>query len=96
VKRQVRAAVRQRAARHVHERRRVTFLERRKGFGTASMDRRKSYVDVMERVLGNSLPSGAPRRPRIFVAEFQFGRWSVGSTISEIQVTVLDSIEYHH
>jgi hypothetical protein len=71
------------------------FLERRKGFGTASMDRRKSYVDVMERVLGNSLPSSGPRRPRFFVSDHQFGRWTVGSTISEIQVTVLDSIDDH-
>jgi hypothetical protein len=73
----------------------VTLLERRKGFGTASMDRRKSYVDVMERVLGNSLPSSSPRRPRFFVSDLQLGCSTVGSTISEIQVTLLDSIVDH-
>jgi hypothetical protein len=49
----------------------------------------------MERVLGHSLPSSGPRRPRFFVSDHQFGRWTVGSTISEIQVTVLDSIDDH-
>ena len=69
----------------------VTFLERRKGFGTAPLDRRKSYVDVMERVLCNSLPSEMASRPRAFVSDFQAGRWTVGSTVSEIHVFVLDS-----
>jgi len=87
--------LRARAARPVHEHCSVTFLERRKGFGTASMDRRKSYVDVMERVLGNLLPSIGPRRPRFFVSGLQLGSWTVGSTVSEIQVTVLGSIAYH-
>jgi hypothetical protein len=80
------------AAWHVHRQSRVTFLERRKGFGTASMDRRKSYVDVVERVLGSFLPSGAPRQPGYFVSEFHLGHWSVGSTVSEIHIFVLDSI----
>jgi hypothetical protein len=79
----------------VHEHWNVTFFERRKGFGTASMDRRKSYVDVMERVLGNSLPSSTPRRSRFFASAFHLGSWTVGSTISEIHVTVLDRIDYH-
>jgi hypothetical protein len=66
----------------------VTFLERRKGFGTASMDRRKSYVDVVERVLGNSLPTGAPIGAGRFVAHLNTSLWTVGSTVWEIYVSV--------
>jgi hypothetical protein len=81
----------------VHRQISVAFLERRKGFGTASMDRRKSYVDVMERVLGNSLPSSAPRQPRYFISQFQLHHWTVGSTVSEIQIVVLDNMmDRHH
>lgn len=71
----------------------VTFLERRKGFGTASMDRRKSYVDIMERVLGNSLPSSVPGKSRFFNSELYVGRWTVGSTVSEFHLSVLDGIK---
>jgi hypothetical protein len=71
----------------------VTFLERRKGSGTASMDRRKSYVDVMERVLGNSLPSDVPTRPCRFMTHLNTSRWSVGSAVSEICVSVLDGLD---
>lgn len=68
----------------------VTFLERRKGFGTASMDRRKSYVDVVERVLGNLLPFVAPIESRRFVTHLNTTLRAVGSTVSEIYVSVLD------
>jgi hypothetical protein len=56
------------------------------------MDRRKSYVDVLERVLGNPFPSTEPRSRSFFVSEFEVGRWTVGSTVSEIHVFLLDSI----
>ena len=68
----------------------VTFLERRKGFGTPSMDRRKSFVDVVERVLGNSLASCAPIGSRRFVTHLNTSLCAVGSTVSEICVSVLD------
>ena len=68
----------------------VTFLDRRKGFGAASMDRRKSYVDVVERVLGNSLPSVGPIGSRRFVTHLNTSLCAVGSTVSEICVSVLD------
>lgn len=75
----------------------MTFLERRKGFGTASMDRRKSYVDVMERVLGNSLPSGSPVEPRRFIPDFRLRRWTVGSTVSNIEIVLLGAaVELPH
>jgi hypothetical protein len=73
----------------------VTFLERRKGFGTASMDRRKSYVDVVERVLGNLLPSVAPIGSRRFVTHLNTSLCAAGSTVSEIYVSVLDRRRGH-
>jgi hypothetical protein len=66
----------------------VTFLERRKGFGASTMDRRKTYVDVMERVLGNSLLSDRPSDPNSFTKPTT----TLGSTVSEIQVTMLGRI----
>jgi hypothetical protein len=71
----------------------VTFLERRKRFGTASIDRRKSYVDIAERVLRNSLPSAVPISSRRFVTHLNTSL-PTGSTISEIFVSVLDHHNY--
>ncbi len=68
------------------------FLERRKGFGEATMDRRKTYVDVMERVLGNSLPTDFPPDPGSFTIAAA-RESTIGSTVCEIQVTVLDSMD---
>ena len=66
----------------------VTALERRKGFGTPVIDRRKSYVDIVERVLGNSLPAAAPIGARRFVTHLNTTLWRVGS-IAEIYVCLL-------
>jgi hypothetical protein len=71
----------------------VAFLERRKGAGTASIDRRKSYVDVIERVLGNQVPTSAITKSRRLFSDTWSVTSSVGSTVSEVQVSVLDSIE---
>jgi hypothetical protein len=46
----------------------------------------------MERVLGNLFPSTEPRSPQVFVSEFQGRRWTMGSTVSEVHVFMLDSI----
>jgi hypothetical protein len=73
----------------VHAKGVVTRLERRKGFGTAAIDRRKSYVDVVERVLGNSFPAAAPIGARRFVTHLNTSQWRVGSTVAEIYVFVL-------
>jgi hypothetical protein len=71
----------------------VTFLELRKRAGTASIDRRTSYIDVIERVLGNQVPlSGLTGSRRFFSTKFS-GLSNIGSTISEVQVSILDSIE---
>ena len=57
------------------------------------MDRRRSYVDVVERVLGNSLPLDQPQRPGLVLRDLTVGRSKRGSTISEIHVSILDGID---
>ena len=71
----------------------MTFVERRKGFGQRTLDRRKSYVDIVERVLGNSLPLDLPQRPLALFRDVSVGRSKLGSTISEIHVSILDGID---
>ena len=66
----------------------VTFVERRKGDGRPTLDRRRAYIDVVERVLGSSLPSEAVRPGTIF-KRVDFGQSAIGSTISEVQVHLL-------
>ena len=73
--------------------RRVTFVERRKGVGERTMDRRRSYIDIVERVLGNSLPLDQHHRPGTFLRDLSVGRSSFGSAISEIHVSILDGID---
>ena len=77
----------------MHGYRSVAFLERRKGAGTASIDRRKSYVDVIERVLGNQVPTSAVTKSRRLFSNTWSVKSNVGSTVSEVQVSILDSIE---
>jgi hypothetical protein len=57
------------------------------------MDRRRTYVDVVERVLGNSLPADESPGPAGFLRDLTVGRSPRGSTISEIHVSILDSID---
>lgn len=66
----------------------MTFVERRKGDGHRTLDRRRSYIDVVERVLGSFLPSQTPTRGALF-ARVEIGQTVVGSTISEVQVFLL-------
>jgi hypothetical protein len=71
----------------------VTFVERRKGDAQRTLDRRRTYIDVVERVLGNSLPSeiGAAAPGRF--TRVDIGQSVLGSTISEVQVRILGDIE---
>jgi hypothetical protein len=64
----------------------VANFDRRQSQVVASMDRRRSYVDVMERVLGTS---GLPNIPggRSRVSDFVIGR-----STSTVCFTVLDHI----
>jgi hypothetical protein len=73
----------------------VTFVERRKGDGKPTLDRRRSYIDVVERVLGSSLPSEAARPQSIF-KRLDVGQSVIGSTVSEVQVYVLDVTPRRH
>ena len=57
------------------------------------MDRRRTYVDVVERVLGVSLALDEPQVPGMFLRDLTIGRSLLGSTVSEIHVSILDGIE---
>jgi len=70
----------------------VTFLDRRKGDSHRTLDRRRTYIDVVERVLGSCLPSEIVRHPSLF-ARLDFGQSVIGSTISEVQIDVLDDTD---
>jgi hypothetical protein len=72
----------------------VTFVERRKGDGYRTLDRRRTYIDVLERVLGTSLPSEATRSARLFV-RFAVGQLVIGSTVSEVQVYLFGDFVKH-
>jgi hypothetical protein len=67
----------------------VTFVERRKGDGYRTLDRRRSYIDIVERVLGSSLPSEISRPQRLFT-RLDIGQSVIGSTVSEVQVYLFD------
>jgi hypothetical protein len=76
----------------------VVFVERRKGDGHRTLDRRRTYIDVVERVLGSTFPPWNLRQPRLF-KHFQIGQSVFGSTISEVQVRLLvnlDAIKPEH
>ena len=70
----------------------VAFLERRKGDAHRTLDRRRTYIDVVERVLGSCLPSEIVRHPSLFT-RLDFGQSVIGSTVSEVQVDVLDDTD---
>ena len=70
----------------------VTFVERRKGDGQRTLDRRRTYIDVVERVLGSFLPSEIARPPTIFT-RFDVGQKVFGSTVSEVQVYLLEDVK---
>jgi hypothetical protein len=70
----------------------VTLFDRRKGYGAHSLDRRRSYVDIMERVLGNQFLSARPRQRDRFLTDVHLATMPLGTAVSSIEVTVLDSI----
>ncbi len=57
------------------------------------MDRRRSYVDIMERVLGNELLSQRPRQRSRFRREVAFAGAGFGAAITSVEVRLLDNIE---
>jgi len=72
----------------------VAFFDRRKGYGAPSVDRRRTYVDIMERVLGSEMLTARPRQPRRFTRGFRIGGASVGSAAASVEVRMLDSFRH--
>jgi hypothetical protein len=72
--------------------RRVTLFDRRKGYGEHTMDRRRTYVDIMERVLGNDMLIHKPGQLSRFPTDLRLAGTPLGLAVSSIEVTVLDSI----
>ena len=70
----------------------VSFVERRKGDAYRTLDRRRTYIDIVERVLGSTLPSYAARRHGMFT-RFDVGQSVIGSTVAEVQVDLLDELD---
>ena len=63
----------------------VEFVERRKGDGHRTLDRRRTYIDIVERVLGASLPTETSGRMTSF-SRVYFGQVVIGSTVSEVDI----------
>ena len=69
----------------------VALFDRRKGYGEHTMDRRRTYVDIMERVLGNEPLSNQPRQRSRFAKDISIAGASIGTAVSAVEVCVLDS-----
>lgn len=75
------------------QRHHVTLFDRRKGSIEPTLDRRRTYVDVMERVLGNDALSRARQHNRF---EYQITAGNVGTTVTSIEVQLLDRYHDEH
>jgi hypothetical protein len=71
----------------------VALFDRRKGYGEYTLDRRRSYVDVVERVLGSDFLSRRPRQRNCFARELQIAGAAAGTAVSSVEVRILDSID---
>jgi hypothetical protein len=74
----------------------VTFVERRKGDSQRTLDRRRTYIDVVERVLRSALP--VESRSANHFRRFEIGHNATGSTISSVEIDLLadlDGIPHH-
>jgi hypothetical protein len=67
----------------------VALFDRRKGYGERTLDRRRTYVDVMERVLGNDALARARQHNR-FERQITGAGATVGTAITGIEVHLLD------
>jgi hypothetical protein len=66
----------------------VASFDRRKGYGEPTLDRRRTYVDVMERVLGSETLARAPQHNR-FARPITVAGAAVGTAITAIEVNLL-------
>jgi hypothetical protein len=73
----------------------VVFVERRKGDGHRTLDRRRTYIDVVERVLGASLTTDTSGRMTSFRRVY-FGQVVIGSTVSEVHIYFLGDFSRQH
>jgi len=69
----------------------MTFFERRKVDFQRTLDRRRTYIDVVERVLRSALPIDNPRQG--LFRRVDFGTTAVGSTVSAIEVHLLHDLD---
>jgi hypothetical protein len=70
----------------------VALFDRRKGYGASSMDRRRTYVDIMERVLGSDAMFNRPRQRSLFTREIDISPTAIGLAVASVEVRILDSI----
>ena len=70
----------------------VALFDRRKGFGEYSMDRRRTYVDIMERVLGSEILSRQPRQLNRFARKISVAGAVFSTAGASVEVCMLDSI----
>ena len=72
--------------------RRAAMFERRTAGSTPALDRRRSYVDVIERDLAGSLPFGRNEQGQLVLSDICFGRAAAFASASSVQVTLLNGI----
>ena len=67
-------------------------FERRKGYGVRHLDRRRTYIDIMERVLGTETLSQRPRQRSRFARQVNLVTPPFAAVVASVEVRVLDSI----
>jgi hypothetical protein len=72
----------------------MTFFERRKVDFQRTLDRRRTYIDVVERVLRSALPVEPPHRNGVF-KRLDITPSQSGSTVSEVEVHLLYDRDDH-
>ena len=70
----------------------MALFDRRKGYGEYTLDRRRSYVDVVERVLGSDILLRRPHQRNRFAREIQIAGTATGMTVACVEVRILDGI----
>ena len=70
----------------------MTFFERRKVDFQRTLDRRRTYIDVVERVLRSALPVNNPRRHQAF-KHLAIGVARLSSTVLAIEVHLLHDLD---
>ena len=68
-------------------------FERRKGDGVRHLDRRRTYMDIMERVLGGGMLSQRSRQRSRFAQQVNLVTPPFAAAVASVEVRVLDSID---